>query len=87
MAKESFYCQCRLQKPLSQVTSSGWVPHMEMTSWIPEKYAEDEKVLKIKVDGEWEDGWVVVDVYSRKTEKEVLDFERDYLKQRSVSDA
>jgi hypothetical protein len=32
-------------------------------TWIPQKYAVKGKNLRIKMNGEWETGWVVVDVW------------------------
>lgn len=33
---------------------------MEQTSWIPEKFGVQGKVLKLKdSDGNWDDGWIV----------------------------
>ena len=46
------YCQCRLQKAGT-----------EQVVWIPEQFACINKVIKIKNDGEWDDGWVVYAVY------------------------
>ncbi len=47
---------------------------VERVSWIPEKFAEVGKVLKIKNDDdEWVDGWVVKSA-SRDTIDELPDF-------------
>lgn len=55
MNKKVMYCQCRLE----QSTPNG-VTHM--TSYIPQKYAVVNKVLKLKDNGEWTDGWIVKSV-------------------------
>jgi len=50
------------------------------TSWIPEKFAELGKVLKLKEGDEWEDGWEVVHVGSRLDSKTVNDNSQLYKK-------
>lgn len=51
--KEVFYRQCRLKRK----TKTG---HSIQTSWIPKKFAEVGKILKLKNhEDEWENGWVV----------------------------
>lgn len=32
-------------------------------AWIPEKYAKQGKTIKLKINGEWVDGWFVAVVY------------------------
>ena len=42
--------------------------------WIPEKFAIEGKILKIKIEENWENGWLVKEVYeTRIKEKEILD--------------
>ena len=52
--------QCRLRKK-----------NVYKVAWIPSRYATQGKCLKLLVDGEWEDGWVVesVGVYQKKVEE------------------
>jgi hypothetical protein len=65
------HIQCRLKKGDSfQVT------------WIPEKYAKKGKYIKLKEDN----GWQVVEIYSKKDSKEVQKRSVDYKHQREVSD-
>ena len=33
-------------------------------SWIPKKFALKNKVVKLKVDGKWDDGWLIKEVYT-----------------------
>lgn len=48
--KKTYYKQCDLQKG-----------NMFQTSWIPEKFATLNRVLKLRDgDGKWDDGWVVI---------------------------
>ena len=56
------------------------------TSWIPEKFAEVGKVLKLKESGEWEDGWEVVHVGSRLDSKIVNENSQLYKKHRRGTD-
>ena len=65
------YKQCILRKG-----------NIQTTSWIPEKYAKVNKVLKLKAV----DGWKVIEVGVEMDEKEVNERSRDYLKQRKASD-
>ncbi len=58
MKKELYYRQCKLQRG-----------NTHQTSWIPEQFAILNKVLKLKNGEEWEDGWVVKEVWSRLEEK------------------
>lgn len=41
------------------------------TAYIPTKYAIEGKVLKIKIDDVWEDGWIVISV-GPKVDKKAL---------------
>lgn len=58
------------------------------TAWIPTKLATVGSYLKIKLDGTWNDGWKVAEAYPKttRTEEDVLECERDHLKQRKASD-
>lgn len=56
MARVVHYRQCRLVKP----TRTG---SKVAVSWIPEPFAERDRVVKLKGDaGQWENGWVVREV-------------------------
>lgn len=52
MARVVHYRQCRLVKPIP-------TGEKVLVSWIPDQFAEVGRVLKLKSDGKWEDGWVV----------------------------
>lgn len=56
------------------------------TSWIPEKFAVRGKILKLKENGEWEDGWEVVSVGSRLDSKAVNAASQYYKKHRQGTD-
>jgi hypothetical protein len=64
-------------------TSNG---HKIYVAWIPEKFAIKGKVLKLKLNDIFEDGWEVIFVGSRQEAEIVEENERDYLKQREISD-
>lgn len=55
------YTQCRLRKN----TQDGFT---ETITWIPEKYAKLNEILKLKNNGIWDDGWLVVHVGQTKEE-------------------
>jgi hypothetical protein len=55
-------------------------------AWIPSEFAIIEKIIKIKIDGEWDDGWKIIRTYNTRTSEHIKEHERDYLKQRSASD-
>ena len=52
MAKEVFYRQCRLVKRID----GG---ELMQVSWLPEPYATAGRVVKLRENGVWDDGWVV----------------------------
>jgi len=55
-------------------------------SYIPEQYAKVGKILKLKENGEWKDGWIVEKVGSRRLTEEVIERSQDYKHQRKASD-
>lgn len=65
------YCQCKIKKG-----------SIETTAWIPEKYAQVGKFIKIFDDN----GWEVMKVGLPMGEEYVLGHERDFTKQREASD-
>jgi hypothetical protein len=79
MAKIKYYVQCRMEKK----TDTGTKIHV---AWIPEKFAQVDRWIKLKLDGVWENHWRVAETWEKKDEAYVLGQERDYLHQRDVSD-
>lgn len=70
------YYQCKLEK---------W--NCETTAWLPEKFSILNKIVKIKIDEKWENGWKVVEVGTLPvTEEDVIARSRDFTKQRKASD-
>lgn len=80
MNDTDFHRQCKLSRQ-----KNGKVEIL--VTWLPEEYAKVGKVLEIEMEsGEWENGWAVCEVHTRKKSKEVAERERDHRKHRSVSD-
>ncbi|AFU87968.1 hypothetical protein CcrColossus_gp098 [Caulobacter phage CcrColossus] len=67
--------QCRLER-------NGAV----QVAWIESKFAKPTKVVKIKVDGEWEDGWVVAKTGTTLPAETVQKRERDFKSHRRATD-
>ena len=56
-------------------------------SWIPSKFADKGKILRIKKGGVWEDGWMVLTNYGKKVDEDMLNFlENQYRDTRETSD-
>ena len=71
----SYHRQCKLIKGNDTTVS-----------WIPEKFALKGKYLKLKDNGEWEDGWKVEFVGTKLPTKYVIDRSQDHVHQRKASD-
>lgn len=63
--KDVYYKQCHLTKKTKETT---W----EQTSFIPEEFAVVGKVIKIKENGVWDDGWIVKEAGSRRVHEDLL---------------
>jgi hypothetical protein len=73
---DEFYRQCVLKRGTAQTTS-----------WIPEKFAQKRRPVKLRQDdGSWEDGWVVASVGSRASAEQVQMYERSHTRTRKASD-
>lgn len=71
-----YHIQCKLRRG-----------NVEQVTWLPSKFAQKNKFLKLKnINGDWEDGWEVIEVWKKLPTQEVLERERDYLHQREASD-
>jgi len=76
------YKQCKLIK-----TSKYGI--INVISWIPEKFAKQDKLLKIKDDyGKWENGWRVKKVFQGiiLDEDEIKKRELEYRHHRKITD-
>ena len=56
------YRQCTLRL----TTSDG---HTEQTSYIPDKYAKVGKILQLKENDIWTDGWEVISIHHEPTDE------------------
>lgn len=56
------------------------------TSWIPKKYATLGKILKLKENGIWTNGWEVVTCGHKELSKKILEREQNYKKMRKITD-
>jgi hypothetical protein len=75
---ETFYRQCVLVKGTS-----------ETTSWIPEKFAQKGRPVRLRLKtgkDEWDDGWMVSSVGARASGEQVSMMERDHTRTRKASD-
>lgn len=71
------HVQCKLRRV------NGDIDH----SWIPQKFAKKGKFLKLKNEnGEWENGWEVIETWGVKASADVLARTDDYKHQREASD-
>ena len=73
--KEKMYKQCLLQR--KQLTHIAWVPAAK---------AICDKILKLKLDGEWEDGGKVKAVWTELPEELVRIKSREHTKSCTVTD-
>jgi hypothetical protein len=55
-------------------------------AWIDSKLATPERVIRIRVDGEWQEGWRVVSIGSTMDSKVVQARERDFKNHRIATD-
>jgi hypothetical protein len=68
MSKKINYCQCRLQK-------TGKGVHWEQTSFIPEEFAVEGKIIKLRdKEGVWDDGWEVMETGAVHSEDNMPDW-------------
>jgi hypothetical protein len=77
--KNQVFRQCELKKKRGRGYSV-------IVRWIPEKYAQKDNTLDIKVDGKWQKGWKVTELYNRAPVWRLTEAERDHEKWRKVTD-
>ena len=59
----------------------------ETVSWIPTRYANVGAYVKLKgTDGEWTDGWEVVETGSTRPTEAITPRSRDHLSHRKATD-
>lgn len=75
--------QCALSRPRRDAVKY----RIRQVSWLPEQFAKKGLVLDLKnVNGEWEEGWRVDEVWTAATQEYVREHERDYRHQAEASD-
>ena len=65
---------------------SNWRTGKYQMAWIDQWYAEPGKEIRIKVNGEWYDGWKVDEVYGTLDPSQLLIVGEQYKHTREVSD-
>lgn len=74
--KDQFHRHCLLQKG-----------ELRQTAWIPEHLARKNKYISLKQeDGDWDDGWKMIEVGMRQPTKYMLERSQDYKLTRKASD-
>jgi len=61
----NYYVQCRMRKLSLSKGVSYYI------GWLPEKLAKKGRHVRLKIDGEWEGGWEIIDVWERKSSIEL----------------
>jgi len=69
MKRNELYRQCRLVKKIRDGEAI-------QTSYIPAEFAKEGRVVKIREDGGWDDGWVIRVVGGSLTEDQLAALER-----------
>jgi hypothetical protein len=60
---------------------------IERTSWLPEEYAVEDAVVKLRDDGVWTDGWKITSASGPALdEKYVVNMSHAHTRQRRASD-
>lgn len=84
-SKGTKYKQVRMEK--EKKLANGTPYAIISTTFIPSKFAQKGKTIKVKVDGTWDDGWIITDVYSAEFDEEyVNERSQDYKRTRKASD-
>jgi hypothetical protein len=85
MARNEFYCQCQLARPVKGQPNA----HQKMVSWIPSDIAKVGNIIRLKEwpnDKEWSENWTVVSVGPKTEGGKIETRAGDYKNQRKVSD-
>lgn len=67
MNLQNAYTQCRLVKG-TRVD----------IAWIDTEFATMGKVLRIKIDKKWDDGWIVKEIYSTASKNTIVNRSKDH---------
>jgi len=77
MSSTTYHTQCTLQKKDGST----------QTSWIPSKFANQDKYVQLKKDdGTWDDGWKVIQVGTKMLSKFIQERTQDYKNMRKMTD-
>ena len=69
---------------LSRQTPEG---RQTLVAWIPEKFAQEKRVLKLKEGDQWENGWVVNSIGTALVSDDIItERSQDYKNTRKASD-
>lgn len=79
----NYYRQCELRKFYKEEDFEHYAIRV---AWIPEEFAKPGRIVKIKINGDWDDGWSVVEAGARAPEDQVLERSQDYKRTRKASD-
>jgi|GEM_PF-1909788 hypothetical protein len=61
--------------------------NIKEVSWIPWKFAKKNKPIKLKLNGNWEEGWIVEKVGENSVNEEyLLEFQNNYKNHRTITD-
>ena len=78
------YKQCLLHK---QIINNGKVTGIySEIAYIPNKFATKNKVLELKYNGRWQDGWQIISVFDFDDEEFVKASQRAHLDHRKTTD-
>lgn len=77
----NMHIQCELRR----ASEKGY--HQNI-AWLPAEYAVEGKFVKLKTNGEWEDGWKVQTAYTNSpiASEVIQERSRDYKNHRKATD-
>jgi len=84
-----FFVQCRMRKFIVRENVKDYESNKNFkyrVGWIPERFAQKGRVLKLKIDGKWDNGWKVIDTWQKRTKEEITERSQDYRHTRRFSD-
>ena len=73
--RKQLYCQCLMRHQ-----------NTYRVGWIPNEFAEKNRIIDLKINNKWSKGWTVVSPGIKVSEEYVMAREMDYKKQRKASD-
>ena len=58
----------------------------ELTTWLPSRYAVRGKIIGLKMNGEWVEGYRVLETYSTRPSADVLAYRDQFRTHRDATD-